>query len=344
MCVFCARFAHNGGPIMKPGMYGKLALSQLAIGALLFTNACEKKVAPKVCCEQPEIPANVPKFKIVADDVSGPGDGLKVILRAGLTQSAKRDQLYGPLKVMYAYAMKRTPLEPIHVEALLFANESDAQTGNPARAVAKVIREQKDTAPRCENNMKYDFAEQVERAYVWSTQGEQALAEDLNDTCHIAEKKKVARYDETFTHKTTYTFDAARSSVTISYPYLEMGKDEYVANLRTNSALATWAEFMTSMFSKVETLKEFVFNGIYKEEPVVKISVTREQFDNTLARLQEQIASHAAFTFQVIGMGKKSSEAAEKEQEKFKSTTYKAALDKLPKGQVTLASSLKWAK
>lgn len=329
---------------MKSGMHGKLALFQLAIGAMLLTTACEKKEAPKVCCEQPEIPANVPKFKVVADEVSGPGDGLKVILRAGLTQPAKRDQLYGPLKILYAYAMKRTPLEPIHVEALLFANESDAKDGNEARALAKVIREQKDSAPRCENKMKYDFAEQVDRAYIWSTQGEQVLAEDLNDTCHIAEKKKVTRYDEKFTHKTTYTFDPARASVAITYPFLEMGKDEYVANLRLNSVMATWSEFMTSMFSKVETLKEFVFNGVYKDETVVKISVTREQFDNILARLQEQISSHAAFTFQVIGMGKKSSEAAEKEQEKFKSTTYKAALDKLPKGQVTISPSLKWAK
>jgi len=329
---------------MKPGMYGKIALSQFAIFAMLLTGACEKKEAPKTCCEQPEIPAGVPKFKVVADEVSGPGDGLKVVLRAGLTQPAKRDQLYGPLKILYAYAMKRTPLEPIHVEALLFANESDAKDGNEARALAKVIREQKDPAPHCENNMKYDFAEQVERAYIWSTQGEQVLAEDLNDTCHIAEKKKVARYDEKFTHKTSYAFDPARGSVTITYPYLEMGKDEYVANLKTNSALGTWAEFMTSMFSKVETLKEFVFTGLYKDEPVVKISVTKEQFENTLARLQEQIASHAAFTFQVIGMGKKSTEAAEKEQEKFKSSSYRSALDKLPKGQVTLASSLKWAK
>jgi len=72
--------------------------------------------------------------------------------------------------------------------------------------------------------------------------------------------------------------------------------------------------------------------------------VTREQFDNILARLQEQIASHAAFTFQVIGMGKKSSEAAEKEQEKFKAKSYKAALEKLPKEQVMISPKLKWVK
>jgi hypothetical protein len=43
-------------------------------------------------------------------------------------------------------------------------------------------------------------------------------------------------------------------------------------------------------------------------------------------------------------MGKKSSEAAEKEQEKFKAKSYKAALDKLPKDQVMISPKLKWVK
>ena len=330
---------------MRTGMHGKFAFSAAAIGALLLLPSCEKKgEGPKACCDQPDLPAGVAKFKIVADDVSGPGDGLKVMLRAGLTQPIKRDQVYGPLKVLYAYAMKRSPLEPIHVEAWLYANESAAQAGGEAGVIAKVIREQKDQAPRCENGVKYDFPEQVERAYVWSTRGEQELQEDLNDTCHICEKKKVARYDEKFAHKTTYTFDAAHAGVEITYPYLEMGKDEFVAELRLNSALATWAEFMTSMFSKVDGLKEMAFNGVYRDEPAVKIRVTRDQFDNILARLQEQIASHAAFTFQVIGMGKKTSEAAEKEQEKFKSKSYKSALEKLPKAQDFVSPKQKWVK
>jgi hypothetical protein len=329
---------------MKSGMHGQFALSALAIGAMLLVPACTKTEGPKPCCEQPEIPPGVAKFKIVSDQVSGPGDGLKVVVRAGLTQPTKRDQIYAPLKILYAYLMKRSPLEPIHVEAWLYANESDAKDGNDARAVARVIREQSDQAPRCENKVKYDFPEQVQRAYIWSTQGERELQEDLNDTCHIAEKKKVARYDEKFANKTTYTFDPATAAVEITYPYLEMGKDEFVAELRLNSALATWAEFMTSMFSKVEGLKEFSFNGVWKDESAVKIRVTRAEFDNILSRLQEQIASHAAFTFQVIGMGKKSSEAAEKEQEQFKAKSYKAALDKLPKNRVLISPKLKWAK
>jgi hypothetical protein len=261
-----------------------------------------------------------------------------------MLQPVKHDQMYAPMKVLYAYAMKRTVFEPTHFEGWFYASEAAAKSGGEASAIGKIIRTQSDRAPKCENNVKYDFAEQVERAFIHSTQGEQVLREDLNDTCHIAEKKKQVRYDEKFAHKTSYKLDVANQALELSYPYLEMGKDEFVADLKLNSALAAWAEYMTSMFSQAQQLKSMTFVGIYNEEPVIRISVSREQFDNILSRLQETIASHAAITFQTIGMGAKTSEQAEKEQEKFKSKTYKGALDKLPKEQVTISPKLKWVR
>ena len=332
---------------MKTGMTGKTGKTGMAVTTLLILTAaaCEKKAeGPQTCCTQVDIPPGVAKFAVVADDVTGPSDGQKAMLKLGMLQPFKRDQMYGPMKVLYANVMKRTAFEPIHFEGWFYASESDARAGNEGNAIAKVVREQTDRAPKCENRIKYDFAEQVDRAFIHSTRGEQELQEDLNDTCHIGEKKKVARYDEKFAHKTTYKVDAGNQAVEISYPFLEMGKDEFVADLKTNSAMGVWAEYMTSMFSAAEQLKSMTFIGIYKEEPVVKISISRQQFDNLLARLQETIAAHAAITFQTIGMGAKTSEAAEKEQESFKSKTYKDALAKLPSEQVTISPSLKWVK
>jgi hypothetical protein len=323
----------------------RLPTRLLLLTATLAGVACEKKAeGPKPCCTQIDIPPGVPKFTIVAEDVTGPSDGQKVMIKAGMLQPIKRDQMYAPMKVLYANVMKRTAFEPIHFEGWFYASESDARAGNESNAIAKIVRGQSDGAPKCENNVKYDFPEQVERAFIHSTQGEQVLQEDLNDTCHIGEKKKVVRYDEKFAHKTTYKLDAGNQAVEISYPFLEMGKDEFVADLKTNSAMGVWAEYMTSMFSHAEQLKSLTFIGIYKEEPVMKISISRQQFDNLLARLQETIAAHAAITFQTIGMGAKTSEQAEKEQESFKSKTYQDALGKLPKEQVTISSSLKWVK
>jgi len=330
---------------MKTGMTGKTGMTLLLLSATLAMAACKKETAgPKPCCTQIDIPAGVPKFTVVADDVTGPTDGQKVMMKLGMLQPVKRDQMYKPMQVLYANVMKRTAFEPIHFEGWFYASESDARAGSPDKVIAKIVREQDDRAPKCENNVKYDFVEQVDRAFIRSTQGEQVLQEDLNDTCHIGEKKKVARYDEKFAHKTVYKLDAGNQAVEVTYPYLEMGKDEYVANLKINSALAAWAEYMTSMFSNAQELKSLTFIGLWNDEPAIKISISRQQFDNMLARLQETIASHAAITFQTIGMGAKTSEAAEKEQEKFKSKTYKDALAKLPKEQVTISPKLKWVK
>jgi hypothetical protein len=328
---------------MKTGMTGKTRATLLILAAALAAPACkQEEQGPKPCCTQLDIPPGVAKFTIVADDVTGPSDGQKVMIRAGLLQPAKRDQMYAPMKLLYANVMKRTVFEPIHFEGWFYASESDARAGNESNVIAKVVREQTDRAPKCENNVKYDFAEQVDRAFIRSTRGEQELQEDLNDTCHIAEKKKVARYDEKFRLKTSYKLDAGNQAVEINYPYVEMGKDEYVANLKINSAMAAWAEYMTSMFSSAQPLKALTFVGMWNDEPVIKISVSREQYDSTLSRLQETVAAHAAITFQSIGMGAKSSEAAEKEQEQFKSKTYKDALAQLPKEQVSISPKLKW--
>jgi hypothetical protein len=329
---------------MKTGTTGKTGTTLLILAAALAGAACEKKAeGPKPCCTQVDIPPGVPKFTVVADDVSGPSDGQKVMMRLGLLQPVKRDQMYAPMKVLYANVMKRTAFEPIHFEGWFYASESDARAGGN-NVLAKIVREQSDRAPKCENNVKYDSGEQVDRAFIRSTRGEQELQEDLNDTCHIGEKKKVARYDEKFARKTSYKFDAGNQAVEISYPFVEMGKDEYVAELKLNSAMASWAEYMTSMFSNAENLKSLTYVGVWKDEPVVRISVSRQQYDSTLSRLQEIVASHAAITFQTIGMGKKTSEQAEKEQEKFKSKTYRDALDKLPKEQVSISPKLKWVK
>jgi hypothetical protein len=328
---------------MKTGMTGKTSTALLILSTMFATAGCEKKdEGPKPCCTQVDIPPGVAKFAVVADDVTGPSDGQKVMMKLAMLQPVKRDQMYAPMKVLYAYAMKRTAFEPIHFEGWFYANEADAKAGSESNVIAKVVREQTDRAPKCENNVKYDFAEQVDRAFIRSTRGEQELQEDLNDTCHIGEKKKQARYDEKFVHKTTYKLDAGNQAVEISYPFLEMGKDEFLPDLKINLAMAAWAEYMTSMFSNAQQLKSLTFIGIWKDEPVIKISISRQQFDDSLSRLQETIASHAAITFQTIGMGAKTSEAAEKEQEQFKSKTYKDALAKLPKEQVTISPKLKW--
>ena len=64
--------------------------------------------------------------------------------------------------------------------------------------------------------------------------------------------------------------------------------------LSFNAAMTYWAEFTTAMFSKAGHLKELTYTGVLNDQPVLKITVTRQEFDQKLSRVQETIASYAA--------------------------------------------------
>src|SRR5262245_4415636 len=197
-----------------------------AVAALtLLSPACEttKPAAPTVCCDQPKIPPGVPAFTVVTDDATGPSDGQDVKLRVALKQKTKRDDIYPAMHFLYRYAMTRNTFEPVNFVGEFYNAEGEAQTGgNPT---AKVWRERQDKGPKCENAIKLDFPEEVDKAFAHSLN--RAEPEDLADTCHLAEKKKVARFDEKFTHKPAYKIDPTRQAAEVTYPYLETGKDEY---------------------------------------------------------------------------------------------------------------------
>jgi len=309
--------------------------------ALVAIAACstEKAPPPKSCCEQPKIPAGVTPFVVVAEEVSGPSDGEKVIMRVGVSQPIKRDQVYPVLHTLYRHAMKRNAFEPIHFVANLYPSETAARTGGDQGIAASIAREQSDAGPKCENKIPYDFGEQVARTFAASIgRGE---TEDSNDSCRLNEKKVVARVDEKFTHKPSYKVDPARHAVEITYPYLEAGKDDYVKELKFNSAMRDWIESFQSFFGKVDELKELTFIGVQNDQPVVKITATRQQFDSSLANLQESVAAHSAVTFASLGMRTTDDKGAEKEQRTFQSKTYKTALASLPKNQVFVSPKLK---
>jgi hypothetical protein len=310
---------------------------------LLFSAALacsgSKTEAPKGCCDQVKIPAGVTPFVVVGDDVSGPSDGQKVIMRVGVSQPIKRDQVFPILHTLYRHAMTRSAFEPIQVVANVYASETAARAGGDGALLGRIVREQSDIGPKCEVKIPYDLGEQAARAFA-STVG-RGEEEDSNDTCHLTEKKVVARIDDKFTHKPSFKFDPARAAVEVTYPYLDLGRDEYVKDLKYSSALRDWIEHAQVFFGKVEGLKELTFVGVQNDQPVVKITTTRPQFESQLASLQEEIAAHSAVTFASLGLHKKDDKGAAKEQSTFQNKTYKTALAQLPKNQVFVSPKLK---
>jgi len=310
-----------------------------ALAALLVVPSCktEQPAAPTTCCDQPKVPPGIAAFIVVRDEVSGPSDGQDVKIHVALKQKTKRDDIYSALQFLYRYAMTRNTFEPVGFLGAFYNTEGDAQTGgNP---VAKIWRDRGDKGPKCENAIGLEFPEEVQKAFLHSlNRGE---VEDLNDSCHLNEKKKETHIDDKFTHKPTIKIDPARHAVEVSYPYLETGKDEYAKTLSFNNAMTYWAEFLTAMFLKAPELKEVTYSGILDDQAVLKITVTRQEFDQHLSNVQETIASYAAITFAKLGLHKTDDKGALKDQEQQKTKTYKAALSSLPKDHVSVSSKLK---
>lgn len=317
-----------------------LGLALLGTASLSACKTEQSTQASRSCppdCDQPKIPAGVPGWDVVGDEVTGPTDGQNVTIKVVLRQKTKRDEIYPSLHFLYRYAMTRNTFEPSNFSGEVYASKSDAAAGS--HPVAKIWKEHADKAPKCENTLAYDFNEQVERAFLHSLN--RAAPEELDDTCHIKEKKKESRFDDGFKHKPTFTVDAARQAVEVRFPYLETGKDEYAKGLNFNTAMTYWMEFTSTMFHNSTDLKELTYVGLLDDQPVVKITVTRPEFDTKLFNVQETVSAHSAIIFAKLGMHKTDDKGAKKDQEQHKTKTYKAALAALPKEHVFVSPKLK---
>jgi hypothetical protein len=317
----------------------KTALSSILFGLL----ACQTQKAPgpKACCDQPEIPSGVAPFRIVADDTTGPSDGEKVLIRAvlGNLKDFRHHSMYGVLHTLYRHAMKRRPFEPIRFEALVYPVDQVVTAAGGSGWMGRIVREQGAVGPRCENRLGYKFDEQAGLTFARLTgRGEE---DDPNDTCRLADRKRVARIDDNFKLRPALGLEPTRLAAIVTHPYTEMGKDEYVKQLSLASALREWIHYTAGLFGRAPMVQEVTFVGVHNDAEVVKITVKRDQYLANLANLQEEVASHAAVTVASLGSRMEDGTSAAKEQAVFHAKTYKAALSLLPKGQVSVSPKLK---
>ena len=175
---------------------------------------------------------------------------------------------------------------------------------------------------------------------MWSLN--RAEPENLEDTCHLNEKKKIVRVDDKFTHKPTMKIDDAKKAVEVTFPYLETGKDEYVATLGFNSAMTYWAEFTTTMFGKAPELQA---GDVHRR---AERSAGPEDHDDARA-VRREAFDGAGDDRVVLGDHVRQARAAQDRRQgrarrirkQHKTKTYKAALSFLPKEQVMVSPKLK---
>ena len=101
-------------------MTGKTGIALMTLSTLLAAPACKNEMeGPKPCCAQPDIPPGVAKFTVVADDITGPSDGQKVVVGLAMLQATKRDQMYSPVKDSVRLRHEAHGLRAVHFEGWL---------------------------------------------------------------------------------------------------------------------------------------------------------------------------------------------------------------------------------
>ena len=129
-------------------------------------------------------------------------------------KTLRDDDIYPALQFLYRYAMTRNTFEPTTFLGAFYNNEGDAQNG--ANPVANIWREHGDKGPKCENAIKLEFAEEVQKSFVYSLgraevdlvignwlkpPGELHLGKLLSDevVCLVAEDHPAARSPRAWT-------------------------------------------------------------------------------------------------------------------------------------------------
>lgn len=321
---------------LGPGAVLPHGMAALVLLALPY-GCKEEKPEPRPCCDQPEIPAGVVGFKVVADDVQGPSDGERVALKAVLTGGAGRHEVYPVLHTLYRHAMTRSAFEPIVFSADVYPDENAARAGTGA--VARIERDRGQRAPSCENRVPYTFQQSAEIAFGVLFRGK--AEEDTTDTCKLMDSKDRGAIDEGFKLRASVEIDAEARRVVVTYPFTELGKDEWKKELRYTSAMREWIDYTTAFFDKVPDLAHLTFVGLHADAEVLRIALAKEQFAAGFANLREEIAAHSAVTFQQMGMNAASEKEALADQEDFYRKTYKTALSSLPADQLKIAKTLK---
>jgi hypothetical protein len=262
-----------------------------------------------------KVPEGLPSFKVVKDEVSP--DKERVLANLALTGPAEREQLDALLKDLYRQAMTRIGSEPSTVEIYIYANEDRARAAAPDTWAAECVKHQSDKGPKFENKVPLSFPK--------------AVAAAINGDTFVGKLRPKVEVDE------------AKHHVTLTMPYVEQGKDQWVSELSYNTALVTFVDYTQRLYQNVTEMDGLTFIGVWKDEPVVRINLASKENYNTLDlyALGERIGGKQGKAFAEAQLTKKSDAQIDKEKKAAERKEYQSALNKLPKGSVSIASSLK---
>ena len=286
-------------------------LSSVTVTAA-FSGCDDKKDAPTGPVAETVSPKDSPvSYKVLEDKI----DNNSVEYHLLVPEGTKHDDVEGLLKYLYRHLWTRGDNEPAGVAAYVYNSETAFKTP-PRTPIAHVIRKSGEVGPTFENKVPLEFWQEVA----------EALLPNYDDKWKLA--RKVER-------------DDAQKTLTLTLPYTEPGKDQWVEALSFNQAMNTFTDVAQSLFEKVPELKAMTYVGLWKDKEVVRIQLSRVDYQALkLNDLDDRIGQHHGRIFLELATNRSSDAKAAKENAALIAKEYKAMLGQL-KGKAKVDPALK---
>jgi hypothetical protein len=200
------------------------------------------------------------QYRVLADNIDRASNTVDQHLL--LLAPPKHDQLEDLLRYLYRHLMTRQSTPPAALSVSVYSDEAQYKTP-PRSPIGSVTKRSGDVGPTFENKIPLEFSQQIEEAMPpKKPRGKLA--------------PKVAR-------------DEAQKSVTVTYSYVE-DNDHWADKLSFNQAMVVFTDVARQLFDKVPELRSLEYLGRWKDADVVKISLTRAQYQAAnLADIEDQI-------------------------------------------------------
>jgi hypothetical protein len=251
-------------------------------------------------------------YKVLADEVNKNANTVDYHLI--IAPTAKHDDVDGLLKYLYRHLMTRTETQPAGLAAYVYTDESQYKTP-PRSPIASVIQKPGDVGPTFENKVPLEFWQQVDQALPHSDKAWKLA-------------KKIERNDQ-------------NQTLTLTQPYTEPGEDKWSEKLSFNQAMTEFTDETKELFEKVPELRAMNFIGTWKDQPVVKISLDRAQYQSLkLADLEESIGQLHGRAFLELSTGHGTDASVAKANAQRMAAVYKKMLGQL-KGHAWVSPTLK---
>jgi hypothetical protein len=301
-------------------------MRHVVFGALLLLTSCKEEAAPAGPGPDTAPPKDSPlAYKVLEDKT----ENNSVEYHALIDASVKHDDADKLLKFLYRYLSTRREDEPAAVGAYLYTAEAAYRTP-PRSPIASAVRKSGDRGPVFENKVPLEFSQEVDGAVHPHHDGE-------NDELYATRRKQ----EEAFKLKPAFTLDEPQKAVTLTMPYTEGGKDQWVDALSFNQALNVFTDAANSLFDNVAQLRRLTYVGTWKDKEVVRVTIDRADYEAVhLHDIDDRIGQHHGAAFFALGTGHSNDKAAAKEVAAKVSKEYRSMLGQL-KGKAKVDPSLK---